>query len=139
MHLSNTSFSFFPPTTFSTPCHPPPIPNLRHPTLLVAISINKPRKIPEARSTSGTRKSRQRKTSTKSKWPKMNTFVFHTHYFIARKEKGKVEGCHVWQPTLDLRWTGETGSSYLHCMEVGTISYYKNKGIRNCYIFVAWK
>ena len=50
-----------------------------------------------------------------------------------------MEGCHVWQPTLDLRWTGETGSSYLHCMEVGTISYYKNKGIRNCYTFVAWK
>ena len=33
--------------------------------------------------------------------------------------KKKVEGCLVWQPTLDLRWTGKTGSSYLHCMEVG--------------------
>ena len=32
----------------------------------------------------------------------------------------KVEGCLVWQPTLDLRWTGKTGSSYLHCTEVGT-------------------
>ena len=52
---------------------------------------------------------------------------------------GVVEGCRVWQPTLDLRWTGETGSSYLRCMEVGTISYYKNKGVRNCYTFVAWK
>jgi hypothetical protein len=34
--------------------------------------------------------------------------------------KKKVEGCHVWWPTLDLRWTGEIGSSYLCCMEVGT-------------------
>ena len=54
-------------------------------------------------------------------------------------QAGVVEGCCVWQPTLDLRWTGETGSSYLCCMEVGTISYYKNKGIRNYYTFIAWK
>jgi hypothetical protein len=30
-----------------------------------------------------------------------------------------MEGCLVLQPTLDLRWTGKTGSSYLCCTEVG--------------------
>jgi hypothetical protein len=34
-----------------------------------------------------------------------------------------MEGCRVGQPTL--RWTGRTGLSYLHCTEVGTVSYYK--------------
>jgi hypothetical protein len=34
-----------------------------------------------------------------------------------------MEGCRIGQPTL--RWTGRTGLSYLHCTEVGTISYYK--------------
>ena len=33
--------------------------------------------------------------------------------------KRRVERSLVWQPTLDLRWTGKTGSSYLHCTEVG--------------------
>ena len=74
---------------------------------------------------------------------KMST-AFHPQTDGASEQSNKMvvqalEGCHVWQPTLDLRWTGETGSSYLHFMEVGTISYYKNKGIRNCYTFVAWK
>jgi hypothetical protein len=34
---------------------------------------------------------------------------------------GSVEGCWVWQPTLDLRWTGKTGSSYLHCMHKASL------------------
>jgi hypothetical protein len=38
---------------------------------------------------------------------------------------GPLKGCQVWQPTLDLELTGEIGSIYLHCMEVGTISYNK--------------
>jgi hypothetical protein len=29
-----------------------------------------------------------------------------------------MEGCQIRQPTL--RWTGQTGSMYLHCTEVGT-------------------
>jgi RNase H-like domain found in reverse transcriptase len=49
-----------------------------------------------------------------------------------------VEGCWVWQPTLDLRWTGETGSKYLWCTEVGTISYNKWRMINYC-TFVARK
>jgi len=53
----------------------------------VAISINKLRQIPGARRTSGTRKSRPRKTDTKGKWFKVNTIVFHTHYFTAREEQ----------------------------------------------------
>jgi len=73
--------------TFSTPCHPPSIPNLHHPTLPAAISVNELRQIPGARRTSRTRKSRPRKTDIKGKWPKVNTVVFHTHYFMAKKEQ----------------------------------------------------
>jgi hypothetical protein len=71
--------------TFSTPCRPPPIPKLHHPTLPVAISANEPGKIPGARRTSGTRKSRPRKTNIKGKWPKTNIISFHT-LFTTRKE-----------------------------------------------------
>jgi hypothetical protein len=38
-----------------------------------------------------------------------------------------LEACQVWQPTLNLRWSRKTRANYLHCMRVGTISYYKNK------------
>jgi len=39
-----------------------------------------------------------------------------------------VEGCQVQQPTLNSGLVRVTVSSYLHCMEVGTISYYKVRG-----------
>ena len=45
-----------------------------------------------------------------------------THVIPSRPS---MEGCLVWQPTLNLRWTRKTGSNYLCCMKVGTISYYK--------------
>ena len=39
-----------------------------------------------------------------------------------------VEGCQVQQPTLSSGLVRVTVSSYLCCMEVGTISYYKVRG-----------
>jgi len=39
-----------------------------------------------------------------------------------------LEGCQVQQPTLNSGLVRVTVSSYLHCMEVGTISYYKVGG-----------
>ena len=73
-------FCFFPPTTISTPCCPPPIWKHCHPTLPVAISTNEPKKIPGLRRrTSRTTKSNLRKTNTGSKWAQNSTVVSYTH------------------------------------------------------------
>jgi hypothetical protein len=67
------------------------------------------------------------------RWERWLWEVTHCQQIISRKEAQyllwrlaseayycHLEGCHVWQPTLDLGWTGVTGSSYLCYMEVGT-------------------
>jgi len=41
----------------------------------------------------------------------------------------RVEGCQVQKPTTKLRVVRVMVSSYLHCMEVGTISLLQGEGI----------